>query len=394
MGKAEDIIRTTLLGVANTLGVRIDIPDETIADLAATLQAEIDRIEAAESESFEFLNELALAFRAAENHPRPQYAPVLEGIRAVLARLTDAGRLVSKGGKAEIWQQGYDFGVHDERMSQDVTGGEVTPGRGNPYATSAPFPATEPAEDATQSAGGDCFDVCEGHPVETPVVHDHHHDIEAYAASFNEGYDEAVRQFTEPVDTIRNFPRCGHYLDEARCTRRIHDGDHEVAQGDEVIVWPAGEPATEPAEEETKAEEHRSIIHSNRTIKTVGEALSYAETALLNAYPHSGQRAHYAEVIAELLRDVARQRPVGSNGKHGELHTPTCGCEDVPASSPVVPAPTETGPWQRIEDVPEGVHRIFDGDRDLWVKADGVWYGGSDFFKVDGFGPFVAAKEG
>lgn len=64
-----------------------------------------------------------------------------------------------------------------------------------------------------------------------------------------------------------------------------------------------------------------------------------------------------------------------------------------PASSPVVPAPTETGPWQRIEDVPEGVHRIFDGDRDLWVKADGVWYGGSDFFKVDGFGPFVAAEE-
>ncbi|MGB3362625.1 MAG: hypothetical protein WBB10_27655 [Rhodococcus qingshengii] len=26
------------------------------------------------------------------------------------------------------------------------------------------FPATEPAEPATQSAGGDCFDVCEGHP--------------------------------------------------------------------------------------------------------------------------------------------------------------------------------------------------------------------------------------
>lgn len=91
---SEDIIRTTLLGVANTLGVRIDIPDETIADLAATLQAEIDRLEAVETESFEFLNELALAFRAAENHPRPQYAPVLEGVRAVLAHLDSAGRLL------------------------------------------------------------------------------------------------------------------------------------------------------------------------------------------------------------------------------------------------------------------------------------------------------------
>ena len=91
---SEDIIRETLLGVANTLGVRIDISDETITDLAATLQTEIDRLEAVETESFEFLNELALAFRAAENHPRPQYAPVLEGVRAVLAHLTAAGRLI------------------------------------------------------------------------------------------------------------------------------------------------------------------------------------------------------------------------------------------------------------------------------------------------------------
>ncbi|MCD2109322.1 hypothetical protein O4214_30120 [Rhodococcus erythropolis] len=146
--QAEDIIRTTLLDVANTLGVRINIPDETIADLAATIQTEIDRLETVETESFEFLNELALAFRRGEKHARPQYTPVLEGIRAVLARLTDAGRLVSEGGKAEIWQQGYDFGVHDERMSQDVTGGEVAPGRGNPYAASALLPATEPAEES------------------------------------------------------------------------------------------------------------------------------------------------------------------------------------------------------------------------------------------------------
>ncbi|MHD0295017.1 hypothetical protein RCF19_03995 [Rhodococcus qingshengii] len=53
----------------------------------------------------------------------------------------------------------------------------------------------------------------------------------------------------EPVDGIRNFPRCGHYLDVARCTRREHEGDHESTQGDEVIVWPAGEPDPEPAED-------------------------------------------------------------------------------------------------------------------------------------------------
>lgn len=49
------------------------------------------------------------------------------------------------------------------------------------------FPATEPAE-----ASGNRFAECDS---STPVVHIHHHDIEAHAASFNEGYDEAVRQF-------------------------------------------------------------------------------------------------------------------------------------------------------------------------------------------------------
>lgn len=35
---------------------------------------------------------------------------------------------------------------------------------------------------------------------EPVAVHVHHHDIEAHAASFNEGYDEAVRQLTEPAE--------------------------------------------------------------------------------------------------------------------------------------------------------------------------------------------------
>lgn len=35
---------------------------------------------------------------------------------------------------------------------------------------------------------------------EPVAVHVHHHDIEAHAASFNEGYEEAVRQLTEPAE--------------------------------------------------------------------------------------------------------------------------------------------------------------------------------------------------
>ncbi|MEV0031407.1 hypothetical protein [Nocardia sp. NPDC050793] len=71
-----------------------------------------------------------------------------------------------------------------------------------------------------------------------------------------------------------------------------------------------------------------SALHSARSVKTLGEALAFAETALLNFYPDTDQRRRYAEVIAELLADVERQRPTGSDGKHGELHTPTCGCAD------------------------------------------------------------------
>ncbi|ANQ73195.1 hypothetical protein [Rhodococcus sp. 008] len=146
---SEDIIRTTLLGVANTLGVRIDIPDETIADLAATLQTEIDRLEAVETESFEFLNELALAFRAAENHPRPQYAPVLEGIRAVLAHLTAAGRLLAADEQRLTAEQ-----VEDVRAAREgLRGYRNFDGNARGHvnrliaAVDALFPATEPAED-------------------------------------------------------------------------------------------------------------------------------------------------------------------------------------------------------------------------------------------------------
>ena len=29
-----------------------------------------------------------------------------------------------------------------------------------------------------------------------------------------------------------------------------------------------------------------------------------------------------------LFEEIDRHRPLGSDGKHGNLHTPTCGCED------------------------------------------------------------------
>lgn len=73
-----------------------------------------------------------------------------------------------------------------------------------------------------------------------------------------------------------------------------------------------------------------STVNSSTSIKSVGEALSYAECALLNFYPEGRRRDMYAKIIADLLADVRRQRPVGPDGKHGNRHTETCGCGTEP----------------------------------------------------------------
>lgn len=96
--------------------------------------------EAVEAESFEFLNELALAFRAAENHPRPQCAPVLEGVRAVLAHLQSAGRLLADDEQRLTAEQ-----VEDVRIVLGLNGSQDIKVVLDAQARlRALFPATEP----------------------------------------------------------------------------------------------------------------------------------------------------------------------------------------------------------------------------------------------------------
>lgn len=38
--------------------------------------------------------------------------------------------------------------------------------------------------------------------------------------------------------------------------------------------------------------------------------------------------------IQHLINVLREHRPVGPDGKHGNLHTQTCGCEDVPQEQP------------------------------------------------------------
>jgi hypothetical protein len=313
-------------------------------------------------------------------------------------------------------------------------------------AVDALFPATEPAEEAA-SSDGDCFDVCEGHPIEDLIaksslgtesaqalintvspehgrrvaqeaarraavqrsnevialakfmyahgkpelsdedreilgpwegldevaqtiwinlagaaydhfagrtnsvnaVHVHHHDMEAHAASFNEGYEAATRQAMHLLSADdEETPN--------KCLDPLGDDCWEGCVGHRPA--PVGS-----AEEETKAVTFDEIAQS---LKSIGDAES-----------SFGFNLRFWRRIAEKL--IA---------KYPHL-----------TSSPVVPAPTETGPWQRIEDVPANV-TVLDCDGLSWSYVDSHWRCHED---VDGpyslrlindLAPFVAAKEG
>lgn len=64
-------------------------------------------------------------------------------------------------------------------------------------------------------------------------------------------------------------------------------------------------------------------------LKTVREALCVAQSAISRSYV-GNQRAYgqrYAQRLAVLIERIDEARPLGSNGKHDNLHTDVCGCE-------------------------------------------------------------------
>lgn len=76
-------------------------------------------------------------------------------------------------------------------------------------------------------------------------------------------------------------------------------------------------------------------IRSKHSLKTVREALAFFSGA---AGP-GAQTKMYHDVLQDLVKDIDRQRPLGSDGKHGNLHTPWCQCPDK--SETVAPPPHE-----------------------------------------------------
>ena len=73
-------------------------------------------------------------------------------------------------------------------------------------------------------------------------------------------------------------------------------------------------------------------IHLTDSLKMLRETLCVAQTALglgPSGPPLGGaQRLDHIDRIGRVIKEIDRQRPRGSDGKHGDRHTPTCGCED------------------------------------------------------------------
>lgn len=66
-------------------------------------------------------------------------------------------------------------------------------------------------------------------------------------------------------------------------------------------------------------------IHCTDSLKMVRETLCVAQTSIGNSTePRAG--VHLAR-LGRLIDDIDRQRPLGADGRHGDLHTRTCGCK-------------------------------------------------------------------
>lgn len=75
-------------------------------------------------------------------------------------------------------------------------------------------------------------------------------------------------------------------------------------------------------------EEERAMSALNvpDSIKSLRETFCVAQTHVGLSGLESAE--HHVRLLQRLIDDCDRQRPLGPDGKHGDRHTATCGCED------------------------------------------------------------------
>lgn len=65
-----------------------------------------------------------------------------------------------------------------------------------------------------------------------------------------------------------------------------------------------------------------------RDLKSLRESLCRAQAAIGNRDWDVDAIRRDLDRISYVIKEIDHHRPLGGDGKHRDLHTPTCGCED------------------------------------------------------------------
>jgi hypothetical protein len=69
-------------------------------------------------------------------------------------------------------------------------------------------------------------------------------------------------------------------------------------------------------------------LHLGDSLKSIRETLCIAQSAINHSTTNLRRRDADSDLIGRIIAEIDRQRPLGPDGKHGDRHTSTCGCED------------------------------------------------------------------
>jgi hypothetical protein len=61
--------------------------------------------------------------------------------------------------------------------------------------------------------------------------------------------------------------------------------------------------------------------------KMLRETLCAAQGVVNRHIPDTDRRQQHSDRLQRLLDECDRKRPLGPDGKHGDRHTPECGCD-------------------------------------------------------------------
>ena len=63
------------------------------------------------------------------------------------------------------------------------------------------------------------------------------------------------------------------------------------------------------------------------TPKMLRETLCVAQSAVCIVFAEEPRLREHVDRLQRLIDECDRHRPLGPDGKHGDLHTETCGCD-------------------------------------------------------------------